>query len=215
MYLFFLLLLSGSLNIGKRNVCENWINKGFDCREIKYWLIDADSMVVCGGLITQSCDSCNLMDFSPPGFFVHGISQARILDWVVISFSRFSQPSKWTSVSCITGRFFTNWATWFHSPCRIPSENETSLQKCFREWNIYKQHLPLLLIARFQMLFVLFNLFSKFTSCYYPWKRGRKEYLWWQGSFSGLMFLSWCCWSYRKLSDILVSWLWYRLSYIV
>ena len=49
-----MLLLSGSLNIGKRDVCENWINKGFDCREIKYWLIDADSMVVCGGWIIQS-----------------------------------------------------------------------------------------------------------------------------------------------------------------
>ena len=33
-------------------------------------------------------DSCNSMDCSPPGFSVHGIPQARILDWVSISFSR-------------------------------------------------------------------------------------------------------------------------------
>ena len=51
----FLFLLSGSLNIGKRNIYENWINKAFDYREIKYRLIDADSMVVCGGLVAQWC----------------------------------------------------------------------------------------------------------------------------------------------------------------
>ena len=33
---------------------------------------------------------CNPMDYSPPGFFVHGILQARILEWVDISFSRGS-----------------------------------------------------------------------------------------------------------------------------
>ena len=33
---------------------------------------------------------CNSMDYSPPGFFVHGILQARILEWVDISFSRGS-----------------------------------------------------------------------------------------------------------------------------
>ena len=32
-------------------------------------------------------DSCDLMDCSPPGFFIHGISQARILEQVAISFS--------------------------------------------------------------------------------------------------------------------------------
>ena len=33
---------------------------------------------------------CNPMDYSPPGSSVHGISQARILEWVAISFSRGS-----------------------------------------------------------------------------------------------------------------------------
>ena len=32
--------------------------------------------------------SCELMDHRPPGFFVHGVLQARILEWVAISFSR-------------------------------------------------------------------------------------------------------------------------------
>ena len=43
---------------------------------------------------------------------VHGILQARILEWVVFPFSRgSSQPRDWTQVSHIVGRFFTSWAT--------------------------------------------------------------------------------------------------------
>ena len=46
------------------------------------------------------------------GSSVHGILQARILEWVAILFSRgTSQPRDWTWVSCITCRFFTVWAT--------------------------------------------------------------------------------------------------------
>ena len=49
---------------------------------------------------------------SLPGSSVHGILQARILEWVEIPFSR---GSSWlmdgTGVSCIAGRFFTIWAT--------------------------------------------------------------------------------------------------------
>ena len=42
---------------------------------------------------------------------VHGIVQARILEWVAFPFSReSSQPRNQTGVSCIAGRFFTNWA---------------------------------------------------------------------------------------------------------
>ena len=51
------------------------------------------------------------MDCSWPGFSVHGISQARILEWVEIPFSRSSQPRDQTWVFCIAGRFFTIWDT--------------------------------------------------------------------------------------------------------
>ena len=52
------------------------------------------------------------MDCSPPGSSVHGILQARTLEWVSIPFSRgSSQPRDWTGVSWIAGRFFTIWAT--------------------------------------------------------------------------------------------------------
>ena len=48
------------------------------------------------------------MDHSPPGSSVHGISQARILEGVAVSFSRgSSRPRDRTRVSCIAGRFFT------------------------------------------------------------------------------------------------------------
>ena len=55
---------------------------------------------------------CNPMDCSPPGSSVHGILQARILEWVAISFSReSSQPRDWIQVSRIAGRCFNLWAT--------------------------------------------------------------------------------------------------------
>ena len=48
------------------------------------------------------------MDCSLPGFSVHGILQARILEWVAMPFSRgSSQPRDRTSVSCIAGKLFT------------------------------------------------------------------------------------------------------------
>ena len=51
-------------------------------------------------------NSCNPMDCSPPGSSVHGILQARILEWVAISFSRESSwPREITHVSCIAGRW--------------------------------------------------------------------------------------------------------------
>ena len=57
-------------------------------------------------------DSCNTIDCNPSGSSVHGILQARILEWVAISFSRRScQPRDQTWVSHIAGRCFTIWAT--------------------------------------------------------------------------------------------------------
>ena len=63
--------------------------------------------------VSQSCLTlCNPMDCSLPGFSIHGIFQARILEWVAISFSRRSfQPRDWTRVSRIVWRRFTVWAT--------------------------------------------------------------------------------------------------------
>ena len=67
----------------------------------------------CYCWVAQLCLAlCDPMSCSPPGFSVHGISQARILEWVAISSSRGSSgPRDWTSVSCIAGRLLYHWAT--------------------------------------------------------------------------------------------------------
>ena len=55
---------------------------------------------------------CDPVDCSPPGSSIHGILQARILEWVAISFSRGSSwPRNQTHVSRIAGRRFNLWAT--------------------------------------------------------------------------------------------------------
>ena len=60
------------------------------------------------------------MDCGLPGSSVHGIFQARVLEWIAISFSRgSSQPRDWTRVSCIVDGHFTVWATtlkWILNP---------------------------------------------------------------------------------------------------
>ena len=76
-----------------------------DVRELKL------RAVLC--LVTQLCPTlCDAMNCSPPGSSVHGILQARILELVVIPFSRGSSwPRDQTWVSCTAGRFFTVWGT--------------------------------------------------------------------------------------------------------
>ena len=63
-----------------------------------------------GWLFSHSVMSDSLR---PHGFpSVHGILQARILEWVVISSSRgSSQPTDQTPDSCMAGRLFASWAT--------------------------------------------------------------------------------------------------------
>ena len=63
---------------------------------------------VCARLFSRVQLSCNPMDYSLPGSSVHGISLARILEWVASSFSRGSSRLRGqTHVSCIAGVFFT------------------------------------------------------------------------------------------------------------
>ena len=55
--------------------------------------------------VAQSCPThCDPMDYR-----LHGILQARILEWVAVPFSRgYSQPRDRTQVSHIAGGFFTS-----------------------------------------------------------------------------------------------------------
>ena len=58
------------------------------CRQILYCLSHQGSPIAIEVLFTQSCPTlCDPMDYSPPGSSTHGISQARILEGIAISFS--------------------------------------------------------------------------------------------------------------------------------
>ena len=62
--------------------------------------------------VAQSCPTlCNPMHCGLQGSSVRGTFQARVLEWIAISFSRgSSRPRDWTWVSHIAGRRFTSWA---------------------------------------------------------------------------------------------------------
>ena len=107
-------------------VCFSWLRCAVHEERNLFW-----SSIYTSGTQNQPCHiikeksesvSCSVMfnslrplwtmGRSSPGSSVHGILQARILEWVAISFAR---GSSWTRnqtwVSCITGRFFTIWTT--------------------------------------------------------------------------------------------------------
>ena len=79
--------------------------------QITTTVFHCDSSEMKWSEVAQSCLTLfNPMDCSLPGSSIIGIFQARILEWVAISFSRGSCPPRnQTWVSCITGRFFKNW----------------------------------------------------------------------------------------------------------
>ena len=82
-------------------------------QSVQLWLDVQDVAWKLQVLVAQLCPTlCDPMDYSLPGSSVHGILQARILEWVAIPFSRgSSQPRDRTWFSCIAGGFFTVWAT--------------------------------------------------------------------------------------------------------
>ena len=66
------------------------------------------SLILLCSVVSDSLQPHGLL-CNPPAFSVHGILQARILEWVAIPFTReYSQPRGQTCVTCIVGRFFTS-----------------------------------------------------------------------------------------------------------
>ena len=83
---------------------------GFPCP----WLATQLSITHVTGVCAQSCPTLsNPTDCSPPGSSVHGILQARILEWAAMPFSRGSSwPRDLTHISCFGRRILYHWATW-------------------------------------------------------------------------------------------------------
>ena len=87
-------------------------NEEYTLRPMSEFAMIIDSWEVVGSSVAKSCPTLATHRVYLPGSSVLGILQARILEWVAISFSRgFSRPNNRTQVSCIVGTFFTNWAT--------------------------------------------------------------------------------------------------------
>ena len=85
------------------------------------------------------------MDCSPPGSSIHGIFQARILQWVANAFSRGSSgPRDWTRVSCIAGRLFTVWATkYIHAALQPTPPFSPTFSSCPAATLYIKHRLPI------------------------------------------------------------------------
>ena len=78
------------------------------CFLVNIWIIFTMNMKV-KVKVAQLCPSL----WHPEDYTVHGILQAKILEWVAFPFSRgSSQPRDQSKVSLIAGGFFTSWATW-------------------------------------------------------------------------------------------------------
>ena len=113
------------------------LNKCYHNMPIKYFLniynskwSDKPCVCVCVCVCTQSCPTLwHPIDYTLPGSFVHGVFQARILEWVAIYSSRGSSPPRdWTHVSCISciGRWIlyhcTNWEVADKPYCSLKSQ---------------------------------------------------------------------------------------------
>ena len=129
-------------------------------------------------LVLESCVTlCGPVDCSPPGSSVQGISQARILEWVAISFSRGSSwPGDRIHVSCMAGEFFTieplrKPIIWFFSVCFFWSVQLKVCQFClsFQRTNFWFHLFSLLfslfLIALFSGYLYYFLLLSLGFPC--------------------------------------------------
>ena len=88
-----------------------WTNFKSPSQDLRWAFVRQGFAVLC--LITQLCPTlCDPMDHGPPGSSVHGILQARILEWVAMPSSRgSSQPRDQTQVSHLAGEFFTVWTS--------------------------------------------------------------------------------------------------------
>ena len=94
-----------------------------------------ECVCVCAQWFQSCLNLCNPMDCSPPGSSVHGILQARILEWVAMPSSRGSSgPRDQTWISCTAGRFFTTEPPRKPAYCRVSSVQLSRVQLCVTPW---------------------------------------------------------------------------------
>ena len=95
---------SGRAESNRTKRCCNF--RGQQVLQQKFITEMTKNNIRCCYLVTKLCPTlCDPTDHSPPDSSVHGISQARILEWLVIFFSRgSSQPRDRTNISCIGRR---------------------------------------------------------------------------------------------------------------
>ena len=98
----------------------------------------------CCCLVAHSCPTlCNPMDCSLPVYSAHGISEARILEWIAISFAR---GSSWlrdqNHIFCLAGGFFTTWeAQDIHKSPKIKNRCHYTKRKVRKNQSSNCQHL--------------------------------------------------------------------------
>ena len=106
------------------------------CKRVRYDLVIKQQLSRCDVCVLSRFSHvwvCNPMDHSLPGSSVHGLLQARILEWITMPSSRkSSRPRDWTCifcVSCIAGRFFSA-----ESPGKLPRQlnSKESAYQCRR-----------------------------------------------------------------------------------
>ena len=93
--------------------CPGWYSLSFFSVRVGVCVCVCVCVHVHALMCTQLCLTlCVPMDWSSLGSYVHGILQARILEWVAIPFPReFSQPRDQTPVYHNAGKFLMTWAT--------------------------------------------------------------------------------------------------------
>ena len=130
-------VLSGKLGINKMESVSIWL-QNWHCRQ-------SSSRIRC--LVLQLYPTlCDPMDWGPPVSSVHGVLQARILEWVAVSFSRgSSHPRDRTRVSCFGRQILYHWATRvsvvdfsFYKDYWVPSGEIEDLVKLGKNscWNV-------------------------------------------------------------------------------
>ena len=143
---YFTYIISNSRNNRQRQALHHISSEETEAQRLNYLC------VLAAQLCLIFCDSMSL-----PGSSVHGILQARILEWVATPFSRrSSQPSVWTQLSCIMGRFFAIW---------VMREAKLSTQCCPFKSRLCLVYSSFLCVMGWFLFSLYFSVFSK----WYQW----------------------------------------------